>query len=223
MQIRILLIVQDPKAEEKYLEALKAEEVQVFVSPTLIDFSEEICRHTYHGIFLDLSTKMKALRHSKNYIYGLQEKFPICQLKYDETQDQIKCITSSSEPVNGPLDFVRKVCGHFVPQPIRSNVRKAVHLDALLYRKAEDTEPERSVTMDICQGGCFLFSTGLWELDNNVWIQFLDLDDSSLILGEIRSVVLWGESHGIPGIGVEFKSISPAQVEEIYNRFLSSD
>lgn len=74
MTIKVLLIVQEGRSKQKYLDALTGCGPQVFTTSSFTDLSEEICSHKYHGLFcLDLPTKMKAIKENKAYVYRLVE------------------------------------------------------------------------------------------------------------------------------------------------------
>lgn len=79
--IRVLLFIQEGPAKEKYLRALADCGAQVFVTASFFDLSAEICSRTYHGLFLDLPTKMKAINENKAYVYRLVERFPVSHLQ----------------------------------------------------------------------------------------------------------------------------------------------
>jgi Tfp pilus assembly protein PilZ len=217
MDIRVLLIAQDDNARQEYLSVLGKCAVQVFVSESFQDLSGEICSQSYHGIFLDLHTKMKAIYKNKDLVYGLVENFPVCQLKINDQTGEIDCFHHSQKCGDTMLDFINNECRKFVPRTIRSDTRKDMHLNVILYKDKDGAQPEFSATINISKGGCFVFSTHEREIGDKVWIQIMELTDNELISGQIRHVARWGESMRIPGIGVEFRSISASQVEEISN------
>jgi hypothetical protein len=215
MDTRVLLIVQDNTTRETYLSVLKEYPIQVHVSESFQDMTREICGLTYHGIFLDLKTKMKALKINKGFVYGLVESFPVCHLKVNPQTGEISCFYNSQECEPTIRDFIHRVCGNFVPRMIRSDSRKNIHFNAIINNIRHKTEDELSATINVSKGGCFIFSTHGWDPYEDIKIHFKELTDVSAIRAQIRHVVKWGESMRIPGIGVEFKSISESQIEEI--------
>ena len=217
MDIRVLLIAQNDNARQQYLNALEKCAVQVFVSESFQDLSPEICNQSYHGIFLDLQTKMKAIKADRNYVYGLVANFPVCQLKINDQTGEINCIHNSQKFGDTMLDFINNECKYIVPRMIRSDTRKEIHFNVILYRCKNKILPEFSATVNISKGGCFIFSTRDWEEGNDVWIQIKELKNNELICGKIRHVVRWGKSMRFPGISVEFRCISVSQIEEISN------
>jgi len=161
---------------------------------------------------------MKQNRYS---VYGLVENFPVSQLKINDETGEISCFHYSQKSGGTMLDFIHNECSNFVPRMIRSDARKAIHLNVVLYKTEDASQPERSVTLNISKGGCFIFSAQEWEEGSEAWMHFMELKDSTLISGQIRHAVRWGESMRIPGIGVEFRQISASQKEEIYNLYAS--
>jgi len=71
------------------------------------------------------------------------------------------------------------------------------------------------VTKNISTGGCFIFSTHRWKEGDDIWIKFNEISDLTLIQAQVRTVLKWGESRQIPGIGVKFINLSKPQAEEI--------
>jgi Tfp pilus assembly protein PilZ len=215
MDIRVLLIVQEDSARNKYLEALENCGVHVFVSTSFQDFSQEICSQSFHGIFLDLPTKIKAVKKNKNYVYGLLENFPISHLRINDDTGEVHCFHVGHESTCTLTDFIDNECRNFVPRMIRSDVRKEIHFNVRLYKTPDRDIPERSVTMNVSKGGCFIFSVEDWKIGDPVWIEIVELPDSYPITGSIRHIVKWGESRRIPGIGVEFLCISESLTAEL--------
>ena len=62
MEIRILLFVEDDVSRQKYLDALTSCGARVFATPSFFYFSEEILNQTYHGLLIDVTTKLRAIK-----------------------------------------------------------------------------------------------------------------------------------------------------------------
>ncbi len=211
MEIRILLFVQEGRAKQKYIEALSACGVRVFVTSSFYDLSEEICNQTYHGLFLDLPTKMKAIKENKAYVYHLVENFPISHLQQDDKTDEIRCFHFNRKHGSSLLDFINSQCRNFIPQKIRADTRLEIHLPVLIYKHLDDKRPERSATKDISPGGCFIFSSRRRKQGEAIWLRFKGISDHQPIIAQIQTVIQWGQSRQIPGIGLKFKDLSPRQ------------
>jgi hypothetical protein len=213
--IRVLLFAEEGSAKQKYLDALSQCGAQVFVTSSFFDLSAEICSRTYHGLFLDLPTKMKAIRENKAYVYRLVERFPVSHLKIDDGLGEIRCFHFNQKYGSTLLDFINNQCRTFTPQKIRRDDRVEIHLPVLVFKHQADKRPERSITNDLSVGGCFIFSSRRWKEGHDVWIRFKDIEDPLPIHAHIKTVVKWGKPRQIPGIGVQFKDLSPLQVAEL--------
>lgn len=209
--IRVLLFVQEGRAKQKYLEALLDCGVQVFVTSSFLDLSKEICNQTYHGLFLDMPTKMKAIKENKAYVYHLVEKFPVSHLQADDETGEIRCFHFNQKSGRTLLDFINSQCRNFVPQKIRTDARVEIHLPVLVYRHLADKRPERSATKDVSPGGCFIFSSRRRKSGEAIWLRFKGISDPQPIVAQIQTVIQWGQARQIPGIGLKFKDLSPQQ------------
>ncbi len=217
--IRVLLFVQDEGAKQKYLDALSLCGAQVFVTASFFDLSAEICSRTYHGLFLDLPTKMKAIKENKAYVYRLVERFPVSHLQMAAGSSEIRCFHFNRQYGSSLLDFINNQCRTFIPQKIRMDKRENIHLPVLVYKHQADKRPERSITNDLSSGGCFIFSSRRWKEGHDIWIRFMDFADPLPIRAHIKTVVKWGKARQIPGIGVQFTDLSPLQVTALAKLF----
>ena len=68
--------------------------------------------------------------------------------------------------------------------------------------------------VNVSIGGCFIYTIDDWEIDAEVTMVIEELKDQTPIEGSVRWKRAWGESMQIPGIGVQFGNIRPAQLEE---------
>jgi hypothetical protein len=98
-------------------------------------------------------------------------------------------------------------------------MRKVVHFNVLLSYDEPIGEKalERTVTINISKGGCFLFSGRDWSNTPKAWFIINELQDKTPIAGDIRWTVEWGKQMTIPGIGLSFKHIKPSQLEKLAN------
>ena len=88
----------------------------------------------------------------------------------------------------------------------------------VVYRKTNSVEhkkEDRTVTMNVSKGGCFIYSVDDLQSDTRLMMMFKELEEQTPILGEVRWRALWGEAMQIPGIGVKFKNLSEGQLAKI--------
>ena len=118
--------------------------------------------------------------------------------------------------------FLKQLCRNHPPRFFRASRRHAMHLNVLLSRNEEfrSDQSERSVTLDVSLGGCFLVTfDDRWKNQQHAWLQLLELSDPTPIEIIIRRVSPWGKNPPIPGLGVEFLQLRPGQAEELRQRF----
>jgi hypothetical protein len=73
----------------------------------------------------------------------------------------------------------------------------------------------RTVTMDVSSNGCFLFSSARFQLGGRVWLRIIDLYEKTPISGIVRHKLKWGEAMVVPGIGIEFETITESQRQSL--------
>ncbi len=222
--IRVLLFVNDEIAQRQYLDVLADCGVQVFVSASFFRLSEEICSRTFHGLIVDLPTKMKAIKANKSEVYRLVEKFPVAHVRVDNTTGKIRCsYVGLRQDGNALVAFINDQCRNAQPQKLKAAVRMEMHVPVLLYRQPESKRPERSITVDISAGGCFIVTTHRWIEGQEIILRFPELSGMASVRGQIRTVVPWGKGRRIPGIGVKFLGLSTAQNDQLSLLWQSDD
>lgn len=219
-EIRVLLVVQDAEARKRYLQALAAYDVTVFVSASYHDFDQDIGNQTFHGLLLDIPTKMRAIKDDRTYVYSLVERFPVAHLRIDESRDFVNCFHPGRKSGEKLSDFINNHCRTSIPQKIRVSVRREILLPVLVYRHERVRRPERAITRDISTCGCFIISTRKWKLDADILIHLQCLGDIPLIRAKIRKIVEWGQVGLTPGIGVQFLDLTHEQLFEIRKKII---
>lgn len=176
----------------------------------------------YHGVMVDLATKIKAGGEDKEIIRGLPGNFPMAQLKLDRKTGGVS--TFSSDRRRGGLieEFLHEECLAFKPRKFRYNVRKRIHFN-VLFIDAPDPDVEnvsRSITMDVSRGGCFIFSAGRIGKGDRVRFVLKELNEKTPVTGVVRYRIAWGDAMRVPGVGLEFTEIREDQQKEIVKDFM---
>jgi len=225
MDVRVALLCHEGEAQQAYINAAQSLGAQVDSASTFSDLRNLLCGHSYNGVMVDLKTKVKASHDDKDLLHDLLEQFPLAQLKFEEATGAIRSLNVGQARGNETVEaFINEECRPFPARPIRSSVRKNIHFNALISKNGTPSEEGgiQTVTMNVSQGGCFLYSTEYWEIGGKVSIIFRGLEDQRPITGEVRWQVPWGKTMQIPGIGVKFEDISTAQITELCERCASS-
>lgn len=222
MTIRLILVCKEGPARQAYLREASSIGIHVDCVETFGDLFKCMITDAYHGVMVDLVTSVKASREEKGIAQEILDVFPLIQLKWDQETNTIHTIsTGSSLNSNTLAHFVAQECQLFKPRAVRISVRKSIYFNTLI-SKQEEMPPggtQRSVTINISQGGCFLFSTQDWSNTPEVWFVIHELKDKTPILGEIRWRQPWGKTMAIPGIGISIRQILSQQLTQLADQY----
>jgi Tfp pilus assembly protein PilZ len=220
MNIKVILACQKTgKAKQAYINAAKSFGVEVDTVSSLGELHKMMIENFYNGVMVDFRTKMKASNEEKDLVHDIFEQFPAAQLNFEEKTGQIRSFhygrASKSESLES---FIKEECRSFIARPIRASQRKKIHFNVLLPKTGGFTEEviHRTVTMNVSEGGCFIYSVDDLLSDVELTMVFKELEDQKPILGEVRWKAKWGEAMQIPGIGIKFQDIKEGQLTEIY-------
>lgn len=224
MNIKLILICKDGEARQAYLNEAKAIGVQFDVVSTYDELFKYMLNNPYHGILIDLPTNIKTSKEEKAAAQEAIRSFPIAQLNWERESGSIRTISFGKTLTSCTLhDFINDECQPFTARSIRLHARKNINFNILLAREEGMSEAflERTVTVNVSKGGCFLFSGQDWSNILHVSFVINELQDKSPIVGEIRWSIEWGETMTIPGIGICFKHIKQGQLDELSEKFLN--
>jgi len=219
MNVKVILVCQEEgEAKQAYINAVKPFGVKVDTVPSFSELHKMLCENYYNGVMVDFRTKMKASNKEKELVHDVFEQFPVAQLNFEEKTGSIRSFHYSRESKGETLEsFIKEECRSFIARPIRSSIRKIIHFNVILSNTGDFTKEgiDRTVTMNVSKGGCFIYSVDDLQTDANVMMVFKELEDQKPILGEVRWKALWGEAMQIPGIGVKFENLSEGQLAQI--------
>ena len=149
------------------------------------------------GILLELITSTKATAQEKQDTFDLIQLYPHAKFRVSGKEMVILGKGMSLE------SFVQD-CRSFKPRTIRKSPRKIRHIAFLLSADSGFSDAEKVVSLNISDGGCFLYSTREWSEGDRVWMRFIDND--VVISGIVRWWQPWGNNRMMPGIGVKLDS-----------------
>jgi Tfp pilus assembly protein PilZ len=100
-------------------------------------------------------------------------------------------------------------------------MRKAINFNVILgpHPDLSRRKVEKSVTLNVSQGGCYLYSVRKWKANETAWFVFKELDDLTPIQADVRWCVPWGTSMKIPGIGVQFRNLQDTHLEQFIKEY----
>ena len=218
MSIRVLLVCREGTSLQNYLDACKGQDAQIDLASSFEDLYKAIVKIPYNGILIDMPTKITTLSNDKERVDSILKRYPVARLTFNDKSGQLCVFYSNQVAGSGTLeDFITKQCRSFTARTIRSNRRRDIVFNVILSKtkNISDQDSERTVTMNISRGGCFIFSIGDWEVNNDAWFIIKELTDQAPIRGLVKWKIDWGNEMSVPGIGIQFTDISDSQVKEI--------
>lgn len=223
MDIRILVIAMENEERNIYCEAIRGLGVKVSAVPSLKGLDVDVTDLYFHGVVIDMPTKICALKNDKEFIYSTLRKFPAAHVSLEKDSRQIRVFYPGQEPGATLLDFINGKCRPFTPRRLGYHIRKEVHFNVILSkeRDLEISTSEQTVTVDVSEKGCFLFSIQDWASGDTAWLIIMELSDRTPISAEVCRCVKWGTAMQVPGIGVKFKAIRELQTKEISEKLWS--
>jgi hypothetical protein len=222
MNSKVLLLCQEGEAKQAYLKEMEAAAAAVDAVASYGELVRMMRETAYQGVVIDLVTSIKAPKEEKERARQILEVFRVLQVRWDADSRIIRTMSAGKTSDVGTLaEFVKIYCEPFAPRTIRSDYRKPVNFNVLMYKgeSRRDEPPERTVTINVSKNGCFLYSSEDWTAGANIRLTLNELEDKTLIAAIVRWSVKWGEAMAIPGIGVEFTNIGARQAEEFVNKY----
>ncbi len=219
MGTRILLIAREGETRKKYQEAISDIGVETVVVSSLKETDRTLMDLSYHGVMIDMRTKMEILKDDNELIYTALRKFPVAHLNLGSKTREIRLFYPGQKPGATLEDFVDQKCRSFAPRVLASRFRKLIHFNVILSDNKEfkTDHYEKTVTVDVSKEGCFVFSIKDWKQGDSVWLSIKELRDNTPICALVRWSRKWGEEMRVPGIGLKFKEITESQAKEIYD------
>ena len=220
--IKIILAVRPGKPTKIYLDAFNKFGIGINTVHSFKALHEALIETAHNGILVDLPLLIKSPQTEKKFLSDIIDQFPIMQLNYDPVKNEINSLYYGKTKGGVSLDaFFQTECRCFQARKLRSTLRKNIYLNVTVWYKASSPpyDTEKTVTLDISKGGCFIITSMERQIDSDVELIIQELSDQSPVSGRIRRITRWGEGLQIPGIGIEFIHIKKNQLDELCDKF----
>jgi hypothetical protein len=218
--MRILILAKDTEEAAPYravLQTLRVEAHEVHDTQAALEALRE---KPFNGVLIDMPTLLRMAGKGRNELQNILSLYPCLHARPDK-QTGIIILGQEGDPHENVRRFIETRCKNFSPRTIRRDARLDVHFNILMSTSALFT-PQTTVktcTMNISVLGCFVFSVAVWQPDTQVWIQFVDLEDKTPVVAKVCQVQRWGKGCKIPGVGLEFLSLTDNQIAGLQNSF----
>ena len=220
---KVLIISTNAKATEAYRKAVSTLGSECEVAKSIEEMQQILRNRPFNGLILDVLTAVRAPHKDKPTIQRFSEIYPTFRARWDEKNHKIRgMVLGRSLDKADPLGaFLEMFCRHRPARVCRVTPRYRIHFNVLLSRDANcaEAQAEKTVTLDISRGGCFLISNQDWQGTKTAWVRFRDIPRIPPVQVEIRHFCAWGHAMQVPGIGVEFQQMDPLHLETICRHF----
>lgn len=191
-----LVVIANDEGKHKTIAAqLKADDINLIAISALSELPQLLKEIPVSGILLDLVTSTRSSSNDKEATNELIQLYPHAKVKI--INDEVLVLGSGVS-----LEQFAEDCKKFKPRTIRKSERKIRHIAFLLSADSSFENYEKVVTLNISDGGCFVYSVSEWQEGDRVWLRFIDND--SVMTGVVRWWQPWGNNKKMPGIGIKF-------------------
>lgn len=221
MNTKLLLIAEKGLARAAYIEVIRSlgAEVDCIASPD--EITGALIDAPYNGLLIDVPTMIRCECGDKNRITRIMDRFPVLRLMYNPKYGGIRGLSQGGTVRDNRdlTEFVLGECVPFMARSIRVAQRQQVVFNVKLLDDLDCLEEggEQTVTVNVSEHGCFVYSVNEWRVDTQAWMVIRELDDTTPIELMVRWCRCWGESMRLPGIGASFESMTTHQYAQLHS------
>lgn len=221
MKTKLLLIAEKGLARSAYVEVLRDLDVEVDCVAAPDEITGALIDAPYNGLLIDVPTMIRCECRDKNRITRIMNRFPLLRLMYNPKYGGIRGL-SLGGTIRDNLDlaeFVLRECVTFFPRSIRGTRRQEMSFNVVLLDEPDlrEQKGEQTVTVNVSEQGCFVYTTNEWSLDTSAWIVIRELEDQTPIELTVRWNRPWGKFMELPGIGASFESMTTHQYTQLHS------
>lgn len=207
MSRKFLLFSLPSKTLDLYRKTLDQFKVEHDWVTSLHDIRQQLAQDSYHGLLLDLRSRIKANENDRDFCQELESYFPTTNLQFDARNQSIRC--ASPVWMNKTFeDFIQTNLEH-PARRIRAEVRKTICLNALVMI---DRQERRANTVDISSSGCFIWDTMEADPKKEIQLVFPNMSNKP-IDGEVIWCRKWGQEQLPSGYSVKFSRPQPELIK----------
>lgn len=210
---RVLVLTETPELYG----AAAAHRVAMEFFQTAPGLIESMLAAPLNGVILEVGRLLRSSRHEQEVLREYLEPFPVLRVNVQRKDDG-----ATLRPLGSMEQFLTTVCPEFLARTVRAGVRIRLHLPVLVADVADQEFASATPTysLDVSQGGMFLFSAQDWSGTKWVRLKCPFLEDAPPFMGHIRWRKPWGGLFEPSGFGLMFMDMSDGQHAELCERFL---
>lgn len=216
----VLLVCRSASRSQLYRTVLDSKGVCCLMVTSLKEVHTLAAGTAFSGLLLDMPIMVKATPTERLTLEDLQRALPCAYLNIAPATDSIKLMmVNDLQGAAATIEEFAELTSRFPPRCVVPKNRITLHLHTLLQHGSETGSSAKTVTLDLSNGGCFLFSVDpILQTETDISLQFIGLDDPTPII----ATVCWCNAFGAsgkqgPGVGVRFVRINQAQQDQLEN------
>lgn len=220
LETRILLIAEPGPARDAYVEVLDDINVSVDCIASPDEITEALVESSFSGLLVDIPTMIRCECRDKNRITRIMGRFPVLRLMYNPAYGGIRGLAHGGtiKDNRNLADFILYECVPFYPRSIRVAERKDIVFNVKLLDELDNEEKaELTVTVNVSEHGCFVYSVNDWNVDSTAWMVINEFDDATPIEMKVCWKREWGQGMFMPGIGARFESMTTHQYVQLHS------
>jgi len=221
LNTKILLVAEGGLARAAYTAVLHDLNVEVDCIASPDEMTNALIDAEYSGVLVDVPTMIRCECEDKNRITRVMDRFPVLRLMYNPSFGGIRGLAQGGTMRDNRdlSDFILHECIPFRPRSIRLAQRQDITFNVLLLDDLDclEAKAERTVTVNVSEHGCFVYSANDWNLHSPAWLIVNEFDDKTPIELKIRWHGAWGHRMSLPGIGTSFESMSAHQYVQLHS------
>ncbi|MGK5085250.1 PilZ domain-containing protein [Bdellovibrionota bacterium FG-1] len=187
----------------------------------LLDFKRNSGVDQFSGVVIDFKSILSSEAAEKAFLADVEGSFPLLRIIHCEPGVKVSGIVEDLNLEGADIfeRFIQDRCRPFLARGVRMHRRLIVHLNVVL--QGMNNESVLTNTYNISPEGLFIIDSRNHPVGNIIRFTVQEFTDLTPIEAEVRWNLKWGVTSGhLPGIGVQFRSISQAQKAQLLSRIL---
>lgn len=196
-KLKILLVSQPSDQLNQYRKAIEEAGVMHDWIITLSDLKKHLLKTSYHGVLIDLSSRMQAGEDDKDWSAELESYFPCSAINWDAGNHLMRLV-SPQWMKKGLAEFIEHI-STTQPRSIRKEPRQDICLNLLV----KDGEQKRRVnTVNVSPTGIYIWDNHWPEIGTELLMAVKEKPELKL-KGKVVWTLAWGKASAPCGYGVE--------------------
>ena len=178
-----------------------------------------LCETPCIGVAVSIAALIQLPVQGKQLIQGIHAFLPVVKFRVDRDSGTIGVMSLSQGTGSGFAGFL-EACVHRGPKQCRKSERFHRHLNVIIAKDAQFSQPELSFTFDVSREGCFVHTDHEWAIGDPIWVSIREPFRDFGVAGTVVRYLPWGIPFQPQGVGVRFLDPDNADLSRLI-RFLA--